>query len=259
MVSDDVEYIGVSELAAAVGEVLSEIAEVDRRMKSGATEIPSERTIRFYLEKGLLPKPGKRLGQTLVFGRVHLLHLLVIKKLQADGVPLSAIPDMLKKRGKTEAHLQELLDDLEFLGSSQDLDNYRRRTGDTDASDVVASPQASLLSWSFRETPAEPPPAEQPPPEETSASQAKSYLKSLLSRSPKPAVRQRRQRKAEEPLPDTLFSISPTYDLPEPTALWSRHEPARGLEVNISHDYQPPTDEQGKAKLLEKLRNILGL
>ena len=268
MGTEQAEYIGVSELAAAVGEELAEIRDFDRRMKSGATEIPTQRTIRFYLEKGLLPKPSKRLGQTLVFGRVHLLHLLVIKKLQADGVPLSAIPDVLKKKGKTEAQLEELLkQDVQTFRNRRSLDEYRQRTGHTDDSDLVVSfaraadpPRQDIFTASPRQEFDEEPQGERlPEGERPHASGAKSYLKSLLSRSPKPAARPPVQREAEEPLPDVLFSMSSSYDLPEPTALWSRHEPARGLEVNISRDYEPPSDEQAKAKLLEKLRNILGL
>ena len=242
------EYIGVSELAAAVGEALSEIGETDRRMKSGATEIPTERTIRFYLEKGLLPKPSKRLGQTLVFGRVHLLHLLVIKKLQADGVPLSAIPDVLKKRGKTETQLQEFLDDLGFVGSIQELDAFQQRTGRIE--DVDSLKQVAEPIWQSG--------AESPEPPQAPASGAKSYLKSLLSRSSRSQARQPTQRKTEEPIDETFYSVSPPPDFEEPVR-WARYEPAVGLEVSISGDYEIPDDEQGKAKLLEKLRQILGL
>lgn len=258
MAISDVEYIGVSELAAAVGDALSESAEVDRRMKSGATEIPTERTIRFYLEKGLLPKPSKRLGQTLVFGRVHLLLLLVIKKLQAEGVPLSAIPDILKKKGKTEAQLEELLgDDVEIFRDRRELDDFRQRTGHTDDSDVVVS--FARAAAPRQELSDEPP--ERLPATETPASGAKSYLKSLLSRSPRTPAPQSVQRETEEEQEDVaLFSrVSPPPSATPPPERWTRHEPAHGVEINISDDYEPPTDEQGKARLIEKIRKILGL
>src|SRR5687767_9931555 len=251
MTTDNVEYIGVSELAAAVGEALSEIAEVDRRMKSGATEIPTERTIRFYLEKGLLPKPSKRLGQTLVFGRIHLLYLLVIKKLQADGVPLSGIPDILKKKGKTEAQLEELLkEEVQIFRSRRSLDEFRERTGHTDDSDVFDwFAQAAAPMQQFSDEP----PAQRPPAEGTPASEAKSYLKSLLSRSARRPAQQM-PGEAEEPEIEVLYSLAP----PSP-ARWTRHQPAPGVEINIHDDYEPPTDEKEKARLLEKLRKILGL
>jgi DNA-binding transcriptional MerR regulator len=272
------EYIGVSELAAAAGDAMSEIAEVDRRMKSGATEIPSERTIRFYLEKGLLPKPAKRFGQTLVFGRVHLLQLLVIKKLQSDGVPLSAIPDVLKRKGKTEAQLEELLqENFEILRTRRELDSFRKPPGQTDDSDFVSYPQTAMKPTrrnapSDDDAPAAPPanihfgsPAahdefnkeslELTSAEETPATGAKSYLKSLLSRSPKPAARQSLPKTVSETDPEILFSRVAS---PSPER-WTRHEAAPGLEINVSDAYEPPKDEQGKVKLLEKLRNILGL
>lgn len=252
MATDDAEYIGVSELARAVGDALSEIAEVDRRMKSGATEIPTERTIRFYLEKGLLPKPSKRLGQTLVFGRVHLLHLLVIKKLQADGVPLSAIPDILKKKGKTEAHLEELLkDDVAVFGSQADpLDVQQRPDHIDDPIPLTSFAQSIRPRKVINAESSEPIPEKEP-----FASEARSYLKSLLSRSPKPTLPKSTQRVAERAENDILFSRMPP---PEP-ARWIRHELVDGLEINISDDYEAPTDEQEKAKLIEMLRKILGL
>lgn len=271
----DSEYIGVSELAAAVGAALSEIAEADRRMKSGATEIPSERTIRFYLEKGLLPKPSKRLGQTLVFGRVHLLQLLVIKKLQADGVPLSVIPDVLKKKGKTETQLEEL------LGGSDDPDRSDEEASFLEEADTtlrsVASQIADASPTSFAsegyegsEVPnqrrrvsrfsVEPPktrhaepvqPTELPIAQTTPpASETKSFLRSLLSRSTRSASP---QRTGEESELEIQFSLM-TAQEPE---RWTRHEVADGLEINISERYKPPADEQGKKKLLETLRKIL--
>ena len=277
MAISNAEYIGVSDLAAAVGEALSEIAKVDRRMKSGATEIPSERTIRFYLEKGLLPKPSKRLGQTLVFGRVHLLTLLVIKKLQSDGVPLSAIPGILKKSGRTEAQLEGLLGgessrpvtDIDGDTSPMDLAMATRQrtvlrstssepqpqTGSTDGSTGSANPDQRPRAHRVIIEPRKTPPAETtatplaaaPPP----GGEAKSFLKSLLSRSAKP------QSQATEKKED--FEVLFSKASPTSPAKWMRHEPTPGLEINISDDYEPPADEQGKAKLLETIRRVLGL
>ena len=260
MANDGPEYTGVSELAEAVGVALSEIADGDRRMKSGATEIPSERTIRFYLDKQLLPKPTKRVGQTLVFGRIHLLHLLVIKKLQADGVPLSAIPDILKKKGRTEEQLEKLLDeDVQIFRSRRDLDEFRRRTGHTDDSDVVASmPQAMSLSY---ELPEESPEAPAPPTRslQSERKEAKSFLEGLIGA----PLRRRRevsppQMMARPPKSDVSFSMA-EFGAPQGPAKWTRHELLPGLELNISDDYEPPKDDRQKTNLLEKLRKILGL
>lgn len=245
MADDDVEFIGVSELAEAVGEALSEIAETDRRMKSGATEIPSERTIRFYLEKQLLPKPAKRFGQTLVFGRIHLLHLLVIKKLQADGVPLSAIPDILKKKGRTEDQLEELLkEDVDIFGS------------------VAALPPAAM-SMSYESPPREDGDAPEPRRQSYQAERkkAKSFLEGLIGAVP-PRKRQSsvplKMVAAPQPDPDIAFSLAEIQAPPEP-AKWTRHELLPGLEINISDDYKAPTDDTTKANLLATLRKILGI
>lgn len=285
MAIEDSEYIGVSELAAAVGETLADFAEIDRRMKSGATEIPTERTIRFYLEKGLLPKPSKRLGQTLVFGRVHLLTLLVIKKLQADGVPLGLIPGILKKSGKTEAQLEELLgasskpkgylDDgipVTDLAMSRRQTTFRSteheappQTGSTnDASaDSESSQTRTKVDRSIVEPreakpddPAAMPFAQAPP-----ASEAKSYLRSLLTRSRASTDLPQSTQSEIDSAPEVMFSraaLPMSASPPQPTQ-WTRHETAPGVEINISDDYEPPSDEQGKAKLLEMIRRVLGI
>jgi DNA-binding transcriptional MerR regulator len=282
MATGDAEYIGVSELAAAVGTALAEIADIDKRMKSGATEIPTERTIRFYLEKGLLPKPSKRLGQTLVFGRLHLLQLLVIKKLQADGVPLSAIPEVLTKRGKTEVQLEELLretknsdssiprlslGDLAMAQRPQALRSTSPGTPDSRQRDYESDPETQPARKRMNRLTVEPrrqqhaqlhpPPAtafgDTPPP----ASEAKSFLRSLLSRSSRPEASQEIQVDTEPDL--TVLYSAPSPRSATPQSIWGRHQPAPGVEINVSHDYEPPRDEQGKANLLEQIKKILGL
>ncbi len=54
-------------------------------------EIPSERTIRFYTTEGLIDEPAGMLGHMALYGRRHLLQLLAIKRLQAEGASLEQI------------------------------------------------------------------------------------------------------------------------------------------------------------------------
>lgn len=68
--------LGLEELLAVAGESLGE--EV------------SPRTVRLYASQGLIDRPGKE-GRHAVYGRRHLLQLLLIRSLARRGLSLSAI------------------------------------------------------------------------------------------------------------------------------------------------------------------------
>lgn len=57
----------------------------------------SRRTVRYYVQRGLLPAPGG-LGRGKHYGASHLARLLRIKELQAEGVPLEEIAARLEGR-----------------------------------------------------------------------------------------------------------------------------------------------------------------
>lgn len=50
----------------------------------------SPRTVRYYVQRGLLPPPAFR-GKDTAYGAEHLVRLEAIKRLQADHLPLDAI------------------------------------------------------------------------------------------------------------------------------------------------------------------------
>ncbi len=60
------------------------------------------RTIRFYQSEGLLPPPG-RAGREARYGRTHVERLDLIAELQARGLRLQAIADVLGRSGADEA------------------------------------------------------------------------------------------------------------------------------------------------------------
>lgn len=63
------------------------------------------RTVRYYVQRGLLPAPEFR-GRDTAYGRSHLLGLLAIKRLQQAGLPLDAIEARLA--GASEKELERL-------------------------------------------------------------------------------------------------------------------------------------------------------
>lgn len=54
----------------------------------------SPRTVRYYVQRGLLPAPAFR-GRDTAYGREHLLRLRAIRALQAKFLPLDAIADAM--------------------------------------------------------------------------------------------------------------------------------------------------------------------
>jgi DNA-binding transcriptional MerR regulator len=68
------------------------------------------RTVRLYATEGLIDRPGKD-GRRAVYGRRHLLQLLLIRSLARRGLSLSAIaPHVASSDQELEQQLQQLLD-----------------------------------------------------------------------------------------------------------------------------------------------------
>jgi DNA-binding transcriptional MerR regulator len=67
----------------------------------------SPRTVRYYVQRGLLPAPTFR-GKDSFYGRDHLLRLRAIRRLQEQYLPLDAIAEALAHR--TSEELERLAD-----------------------------------------------------------------------------------------------------------------------------------------------------
>src|SRR5215475_13861973 len=61
----------------------------------------SPRTVRYYVQRGLLPAPTFR-GKDTAYGDDHLARLQAIRKLQEQYLPLDAIQAELERRGADE-------------------------------------------------------------------------------------------------------------------------------------------------------------
>jgi DNA-binding transcriptional MerR regulator len=69
-------------------------------------DVPDRRTIRFYTTLGLIDRPAAMRGRTALYGRRHLLQVVAVKRLQAQGLSLAEVQARLV--GLTDATLQEL-------------------------------------------------------------------------------------------------------------------------------------------------------
>jgi DNA-binding transcriptional MerR regulator len=98
-------FVGVAELAAEAAKILSESGLAQAR--GTVTELPDERTVRYYLTEGLLSPAEDKQGTASVFTYRHLLELLVVKKLQSEHLPIRKIRSLVD--GRSERELERLL------------------------------------------------------------------------------------------------------------------------------------------------------
>jgi DNA-binding transcriptional MerR regulator len=79
----------IEELAEQVADAL---AAGYAGVRSGRVrDVPDMRTIRYYTTLGLLDRPAAMRGRTAYYGQRHLLQLVAIKRLQAQGLTLSEV------------------------------------------------------------------------------------------------------------------------------------------------------------------------
>lgn len=98
-------YVGVAGLAVEAAKILAESGLAQGR--GTVSEVPDERTVRYYLTEGLVSPAEEKQGTASVFSYRHLLQLLVVKKLQSEHLPIRKIRDLVL--GRTERELERLL------------------------------------------------------------------------------------------------------------------------------------------------------
>ena len=84
----------MSQFIAILREQLPQVAPSQTKYR--VTEIPSERTIRFYTANNLVDKPVAREGSHARYGYRHLLQVLSIKYLQSQYLPLVKIRSLVE-------------------------------------------------------------------------------------------------------------------------------------------------------------------
>jgi DNA-binding transcriptional MerR regulator len=100
------KYVGAIELADEAARLVGRF--VPRQERGSVTELPDERMVRYYSSGGLISPPESKQGTASVYGYLHLLQLLSIKRLQAEHLPIKKIKELVED--KTEHDLEQLLD-----------------------------------------------------------------------------------------------------------------------------------------------------
>jgi DNA-binding transcriptional MerR regulator len=97
--------VGDWTLAELADRAARALAEGGVRAPSGrVTEVPDPRLIRWYTTIGLLDRPTIGPGRIARYGQRHLLQLVAVKRLQAQGLPLAQIQQRLA--GATDEQLR---------------------------------------------------------------------------------------------------------------------------------------------------------
>lgn len=208
------KFIGVVELADEAAKLIADI--VPRQDRASVAEVPDERIVRYYSAEGLISSPEGRQGTAAVYGYVHLLQLLVIKRLQADHLPIRKIKELVE--GKTASELEKLLG----VGQRSERDTRSKNT----ASEFLESLVASYRMKS----PA--PASDSAPP-------------------PAPQGSLQRQRKSE-PL-GVKEPPSVPYAQNSGRLAWTRLEIEPGLELHLRGDYQLPDDARDRQRLARRI------
>ncbi|HJP73048.1 MAG TPA: MerR family transcriptional regulator [Pseudonocardiaceae bacterium] len=83
----------IDELAQLVGEALA--VDYSGQTNGRVRDVPDRRTIRWYTTIGLLDRPAAMRGRTALYGMRHLLQLVAVKRLQADGRTIAEVQQAL--------------------------------------------------------------------------------------------------------------------------------------------------------------------
>lgn len=94
----------IDELGARAAEALT--VDYPGAPNDRVRAVPDRRTIRYYTTLGLLDRPASMRGRTALYGRRHLMQLVAIKRLQAEGRSLAEVQRELI--GLTDAALARL-------------------------------------------------------------------------------------------------------------------------------------------------------
>ncbi len=247
----DSEYEGVKGLADAAQEILKAAGPSQER--GTVAEYPNERTIRYYMTEGLLPEPIEKRGVTSVFGYPHLLTLVAIKKLQADGLSINIIRQLIA--GKSRSELEELLGgevDI-YAGSEQSMPTVYAMEEAPEIGEVFGEPAKKINQYDEIQVNSE------LQPEKNAATE---YLEGLLfSRPARDDHSITFSRPQQSSLPNQVTPPAPrilkSVVGPPKAHPWRREEIAPGLEIHIRSDYKPPAGFREMRRLLQMVKDIL--
>ena len=230
------KFVGVAELTEQTARIVEQIAPVQER--GTVSEVPDERTIRYYLAEGLLSPAEEKQGTSSVFGYRHLLQLLAVKKLQAENFPIRKIRELVFER--KERDLERLLGiGTEAVGARNEAIRYLE----------------GLLTQ-----PARTAPAPQPPTFVASSDQSSNAAGGLNAA---PAMMMRYERGPRQESSTGPLAIEAGVDsgsLPPfsiDAGRWDRIVIEPGLELQLRSDYKAPAEGKALRRLARLILEVI--
>lgn len=118
------EYATLDNLVTEAARIIPHFAGEQRKYR--VTVYPDERTVRYYINQGLVDRPSASQGNPARFTYRHLLQILAVKHLQAQYLPLIKIREILS--GLPEKKMEEIITGTEELPQAQfNISSPRRR------------------------------------------------------------------------------------------------------------------------------------
>lgn len=205
--------------------------------RSRSAEAVNPRLVRYYTTQGVLDRPARQ-GREARYIYRHLLQLLVVRRLLAEGYSTTAIQPITIE--KSNADLEALLQ------------------GGIQITVEAANPALAFLqSLKARKAPSSPPP---PSPSSSEQPSRQLFKQSPLSRSASP---EKRSASPEETFSEAFGGLSNQpnqpnqLNQPEPVSRWRRIEILPGLEVQVRDDFVLPSTPQEHENLLQLIAQRL--
>lgn len=207
------KYVGLPEFVEAAERILSELGFEQER--GTVTNVPDERTIRYYLAEGLIQAPEEKQGTASVYGYLNLLQLIAVKKLQAEHLPIRKIRELVA--GKSEQELGTLIG----ISGTSGKTSSSAKSRESEAKRYLESLLAPSMFQDF------------------GSIAAKRTRKSPAPEGPEPMLFHR--------------DASPIGQESDQAPAWQRVEIEPGLELHIRFDYTPPTTSAKTRSLVERV------
>jgi len=276
------EDIKLDELVSLAATIIPKVTG-GTHLRQRVSEIPDARTVRYYIQEGLVDRPQGSEGAAALYGYRHLLQLVAIKALQGHFLPIRAIRQALDglDTPALEKRLEEWLADatpntraawrswtpLSWVGEAQ-------ATAPPNAADDRSAALRSLESLQSKGT-ATPPGAARRAPAAARGTKSRAPVASSPVASPqtpympdeKPHIEMDEEAPEYLDRPQLSARIDATEasqpprppDSPAPTieGTWHRVELHPGIELHIREGTRVPSSPSFLSALASRLRVIL--
>jgi DNA-binding transcriptional MerR regulator len=237
----EMKFVGVAELVEQASRMLGLVAPVQDR--GTVTEVPDERTVRYYLNEGLISPAEEKQGTSSVFGYRHLLQLLAVKKLQSEHLPIRKILELVPSRDNRD--LERLLG----FASESDSGGENEATRYLESLLVASSLPLSAAHQGSRP---EPPTGSRGHSRGVTSGRMGVPMAMARPSAPGPAS----QGPSGQPSQPTTLEPAPTI---QASVTWNRIEIQPGLELHIRRDYRAPAEAKDVRTLARLITDAVEL